>query len=247
MTDKEEKGAAIVKGETEDFEAMDAWDEKAIIDELAGKVMEEFIYRIDKRDQRTGQAKTVVGLTWAGTKEIQRVMASKGQIISLGLPDIREDPDKYTIMVKATNMYYKSEMYGGAVQKKADKFGNEDGYAFTKALSKAQRNAIRAHIPEAFAASLIDECLKGKNSTKVKKIEAKQKPVTMDAQAKVVDNASDGQIEMALLLANQIGGLDGHSMIVDYLKSKNKINPDELTSTEIDELLKTLKAKSEGK
>ena len=162
-------------------------------------------------------------------------------------PKVIEDNDKYTIMVKATNMETKAEMYGGATQMKKDDFGNVDKFAFQKCLSKAQRNAIRTLIPEKFAAALIDNQLK--TGEKVKKLEpAKPKPKqksqpkpangfkTADKVKPGEDLATTGQVDALLMMANQIGGLEGHGMVTDYLHKHGKKDPGELTGTEIGEL-----------
>ena len=172
MAENEKKEEALVKGrgQEEDFLAMDQWDEKAIVDELRGEIMEEFVYRIPRGNTQ------VVGLTWAGTKEIARQMALKGQTITLDKPDVIEDPEKYTIMVKAKNLYTNAEMYGGAVGRKKDMYGKEDPFAFQKTLSKAQRNAIRTLIPEKFATVFIDQQIKEIKKVKDIKPAKKEEP-----------------------------------------------------------------------
>jgi hypothetical protein len=168
--EKKEEALEKVKGQEEDFLAMDQWDEKAIVDELRGEVMEEFVYRIPRGNSQ------VVGLTWAGTKEIARQMALRGQTITLGKPEVIETSEKYTIMMKATNLYTKAEMYGGAVGKMKDIYGKDDPFAFQKTLSKAQRNAIRTLIPEKFAAIFIDQQIKETKKVKDIKPVKKEEP-----------------------------------------------------------------------
>jgi len=165
MTDeKEKKPAQPAKGEPEqtkaivkpkdqeDFVAMEKWDEGQIVKELEGQYLEDFVYFIEKGKQ------TAVGLSYAGVKEVQRQMAESGQAISLSELKIVDDGRAFMAQVKATNRGTGVEMYGVSNQDKMMQArGGEfpDPFALQKAVSKAQRNAIRAIIPEKFAAALI--------------------------------------------------------------------------------------------
>ena len=114
------------------FAIMDKRDESQILSELQGNYMKEFVYKfkIGKRE--------VTGISWSGIKEI----AYRVQGIDTEIDSIAHDEVSYTFIVKATNKNIDSSRLGvGTCLKK-------ETFAIQKALSKAQRNAIRGVIPE---------------------------------------------------------------------------------------------------
>ncbi len=157
----EEKATEIVERE-EMFGISEKRDEDQIQKELMGELVSTMIYRFDV------SGREVVGLSWVGVKEAAR---HHGGII-VEEPKITEDEEKYTVLVKAKDVYNNIEMWGTSQQKKImdTKYGKkEDIFALQKALSKAQRNAIRQLLPEKYITMILDRFAKGEKLPEKKK------------------------------------------------------------------------------
>lgn len=135
----------LVKEQSQ-FEMIEAWDENQITEEMKGKIIEEYFYEFDVG------GKKVVGISFSGTKHVGRKMAELGQPIVIQKVVIEETPDEFIAEAHAVNNKTGFGMIGLAVQPKMmtlrDKSKKPDSFARVKAHSKAQRNAIRNHIPE---------------------------------------------------------------------------------------------------
>jgi len=117
---------------SDEFSIMEKRDEQQILSELQGNFMKEFVYKF-----RVG-GREVTGISWSGIKEI----AYRVQGIDTVIESTEHTDDAYTFIVKATNKNISSSRLGvGSCLKK-------ETFAIQKALSKAQRNAIRGVIPE---------------------------------------------------------------------------------------------------
>lgn len=145
--------------EPEDFALLDARDEEQIIEELRGRVLTEYVYQF-----RSG-GRTVIGLSLAGVRAIARAQGN----IKLSELHIEDLPDAYLATVKASTPQFES--YGVFKQPKRMKLKDgrevEDEFALQKAVSKAQRNAIRGVIPERVALEMVNEWLKTKKAQEV--------------------------------------------------------------------------------
>jgi len=122
----------------DEFQIMEHKDETQILAELQGSFLKKFVYsfKVGKR--------AVTGISWAGIKEI----AYRLKGIDTEIQKFEETETHYIFIVKATNKDVGSRL-GVSNQPKMDGKGNPDQFALQKALSKAQRNAIRGVIPEA--------------------------------------------------------------------------------------------------
>jgi hypothetical protein len=132
---------------TADFQALDRLDEEQIVAELQGAVLDEYVYSF-----KSG-GKTVTGLSWAGVKAIAARMGS----IELDLLQLVNADASYLCVVKATAPDGSSRI-GAAEQPKAMSTRNgeqPDPFALPKVTSKAQRNAIRALLPETLITELV--------------------------------------------------------------------------------------------
>ncbi|WP_309492761.1 hypothetical protein [Candidatus Hecatella orcuttiae] len=130
------------------FAIMERKDEDQIIAELKGAYLDEFVYSFEHGDRR------VVGLSWSGVKEIAWRLGS----ISVDDLTVEDKGDFWLAKCSATDHVRGNRRWGAAVQPK--KIGDkEDVFALPKAVSKAQRNAIRAVIPEAMIKTFIDRFL----------------------------------------------------------------------------------------
>ena len=163
------QGQEIAKADQ--FLEMEKRDEDQILAELQGKVIEEMFYE-------TKDGKIIV--SWVGIKEIARRYGG----ISMSEPKdvvMQDLGENVLIMVKATDTKNGYSMLGASTQSKLmdihdlddkkrwakDASGryifhkDPDPFVYPKALSKSQRNAIRALIPETFFAKMIEEWKKG--------------------------------------------------------------------------------------
>ena len=126
------------------FEIMEKRDEEQILAEAQGHIIKEMFYKFPI------DGKTVTGISWVGTKEIARRYGG----IKMGIPQVTDLGDDWACSVQATDTKNDVTLVGSSLQcknmKKRDGSEVPDRFAYTKGVSKAQRNAIRALIPESF-------------------------------------------------------------------------------------------------
>jgi len=120
---------------------MDERDEQQIVAELQGDFKSEVLKQYFYSFQQGGRE--IVGLSYKGVKQI----ALKQGNITLKDLELRETEKGWIAVVKARHETRNLEVYGAAWQPKVARWG-EDLFALQKAVSKAQRNALRALIPE---------------------------------------------------------------------------------------------------
>jgi len=170
--------------DTEKFELMERRDEGQIEKAIMGEYLDEFVY-----DFVTKEGRRVTGLSWVGVKE---TAARMGHIRCDEKPEIRDQGDSWLVIVKAEDRLRDSSRWGISTQPKKMHLKNgslvDDGFAIQKAMSKAQRNAIRQLIPERWIQQLIDRFLQGDKKFEPEKvIEAKAEtpsiPATLPASA----------------------------------------------------------------
>ena len=138
----------------EAYELLDQRDEEQILAEIKGNIITEMFYSF-KMDGRE-----VTGVSWVGTKEIARQYGG----INMDFVRVDETPLAYIAICKATDTRRGTSLLGTAMQSKLmqTRAGEvEDRFAYTKAVSKAQRNAIRAIIPERFLIEMYEQFKKG--------------------------------------------------------------------------------------
>lgn len=132
--------------EKSEYEVMDALDEQQIVSELKGHVIEQYFYEFPQGGRQ------VVGISWAGIKYIARKLSDQGHGISIEDLKINEKADYYEVIAVSMDVNTKEKRYGAAQQAKTmllkDNTIKDDPFALQKAISKAQRNAIRNFIPE---------------------------------------------------------------------------------------------------
>ena len=126
------------------FEEMDRLDEKQIVDDIKGHIIEQFFYRFkDKGVEK-------VGLSFSGVKWMAEQLVSEGRLLSIIHTEIRESADGKSYFADATCQELKTGMKrnGHTQQQKFYKDGSENPFAYTLAGSKSERNAMRHFIPE---------------------------------------------------------------------------------------------------
>ena len=146
--------------ESDKFELLDQRDEEQILAEIKGQIITEMFYEL------TVGGKKVTGISLVGIKEISRKYGG----ISMGHPKVDDLGDYYAANILATDNRNDVTFGGTALQPKQmtvhdlDKNGSwlkdadgayvthlvPDPFAYTKAVSKARRNAIRALLPERY-------------------------------------------------------------------------------------------------
>ena len=168
--------AEAAKGQEElaakDALAIDILDELQIAEELRGRVIAQYFYEFES------SGRTVTGIAYAGIKAIAREMGKRGEAIDI--PEVTFDSGEdmkgpwIGCLAKAKNMRTNETRWGYASQALVMKLrsGGEmsDPFAKVKVLSKAQRNAIRAFIPELVIVEMYREWKgtpKGKRATEV--------------------------------------------------------------------------------
>lgn len=156
---------------------VEAKDEAQVMAELAGETLTEYVYEIfDKKKKRLGAK-----LSWVGTKEVARSIGN----IALDEPDVKDGDGYIRIVVKATDWKHNFSCFGGCHQllrqkvKIEDDQGNvtgyeeqDDPYYFTKALSKAQRNALQAVMPTTTITHFINRFLMASGKEPLKRLPA---------------------------------------------------------------------------
>ncbi|MDI6860340.1 MAG: hypothetical protein QMC85_07580 [Methanocellales archaeon] len=144
-----------VPEEYREYIVMERKDEDQILAEIKGEILKEYVYSFPSGGRQ------VTGLSYAGVKEVARRLGS----ITLSDLKIDEREDSYTVQVKATDKIRDFQMWGVAKQPKKMKLRDgtevEDQFALQKAVSKSQRNALRAIIPEKIAIEMLKTLLEG--------------------------------------------------------------------------------------
>ncbi|MBU2685778.1 MAG: hypothetical protein KKF27_21265 [Gammaproteobacteria bacterium] len=144
-------------------------DEAQIIADMAGELLQDYVYEFTRFDRRLKKEIRVVKLSWVGVREVARGRDN----IMLEEPSITETDDHWRIVLRGTDLTRNFSVFGGCHQpkkmtiKKVDEQSGEvigeevvdDPHAFSKCLSKAQRNTLEPCIPGAFALRMIDRFL----------------------------------------------------------------------------------------
>lgn len=147
----------ILRDKTEAHDIMNIKDDQQVLAEIQGQFLEEFVYNFKTKGGE------VTGLSWAGTKEIARRQGN----ISIEDIKITETDNTYRVLAKAKDITRNVTMFGIAEQSKKMKLKSgheiEDLHSLSKCVSRSQRNAIRALIPEIFIKEMIKQFLKEKN------------------------------------------------------------------------------------
>ncbi len=131
----EEKKDEMVPVTTE-YEVVDQVDDQAIVELMTGQTIQDYVYSFKQG------GRVVEGLTLAGINEA----ANRRGGIQVEEVNYEETEDSWIATVKAVDTITGSSRFGAFEQ--AKKNGSRpDPYAFTKAIHKAQRNAIKQLIP----------------------------------------------------------------------------------------------------
>ena len=138
-------------GDEEQYEMIERLDDKAIVEMMTGQAIQDYVYAF-----RQG-GRLVVGLTIAGINEA----ANRRGGIRVEEIQYEERENSWLVIVKAVDTYTGSARYGACEQPKKIN-GKEDPFAFTKAVHKAQRNAIKQLLPVPIIKEVINYYLQKK-------------------------------------------------------------------------------------
>lgn len=192
------------------FRVMDALDEAQILDSLEGRPSDVMVYTFQQGGKR------VVGLSFHGVAECVRAINAHrfARIrVSDRAPVMREvqetDEKGETVTYIECSVYAEDEQNGGGMwglarQPKFQTFRDSgrkpelDKFASTKALSKAQRNAMAPLVPVAFREALIAHALG--NEKRVKEIRVGMGDPTAEMPPPLVD-------ERATALKGEVRGV----------------------------------------
>jgi stalled ribosome alternative rescue factor ArfA len=208
---------------------MDKRDEAQIIAALEGRYLEEFVYefcRIHKPDPNTGTLtcnckkdnprNIVVGLSWVGIQEASREYGGIKVPIEK-VKAIKENDEEITIMVEAIDTKTGSSRLGLKTQKKikvGSKGAWEDPFFMEACVSKAQRNAIKALLPQTLLKQWIERHRSGNKAIPSPRSTQKQLVEPKSPEAQVSSGTSDTpgfepctqrQINTLRFIANKLG------------------------------------------
>jgi hypothetical protein len=132
------------------YQLMDQRDEAQIVAALEGRYLDDFVYEVDSGGDR------VVGLSWIGIQEASRAYGG----IQCKILEERETKTHVIVTVEAKDMKTGSARVGRSRQALLRQLPSGklqmDPFGDVKAISKAQRNAIRQLLPQVLMKQWID-------------------------------------------------------------------------------------------
>lgn len=135
-------------------------DEAQILSEMQGNVIEEFVYSFKQG------GRDITGLSYAGVKQLALLRGN----IHCSEPILQEYNNSWLCKVKAVDVVRNLEVWGVATQTKMMSLrdGNriKDDFCIQKAVSKAERNALRKLMPEKIIVEMVKEWKKGNGGNK---------------------------------------------------------------------------------
>ncbi len=136
---------------TAEYEVVDHVDDQAIIELMTGQTIQDYVYSFKQG------GRTVEGLTLAGINEA----ANRRGGIQVEEVDYEERDHSWIATAKAVDTITGSSRYGAYEQPKMVG-GRADPFAFTKAIHKAQRNAVKQLLPVPVIREVLNFYLKRK-------------------------------------------------------------------------------------
>ncbi len=143
-------GESNIASRDSPFTIMERRDEDQILAEMKGNVIQQFVYSFKQG------GRDVTGLSYSGVKQIALEMGN----IHCSEPVISEMNGSFICKVKAVDVAKNLEMWGVSSQAKqmTTRWGKQnDDFAVQKAVSKAERNALRKLMPERLIVEMIKE------------------------------------------------------------------------------------------
>jgi len=169
------------------YALMERRDEHQIMESIRGNFLEEYVYQFEAGGRQ------VTGLSWVGTQEAAREYG--GIQVSIDKTKEVETKTHFVVTVEAVDTRTGSSRLGRSKQPKMMKLKTgalvEDEFADVKALSKAQRNAIRSLLPQTW----LKEFIKAKlvQNRKAVQVNQNQQPKAEVSQAQNLVCSDCGQ------------------------------------------------------
>ena len=169
-----------------EYEVLDQVDDQAIVEMMTGQAIQDYVYSFKQ------SGRTVEGLTLAGINEA----ANRRGGIQVDSVEYEEREQSWIVIAKATDTVTGSSRYGAYEQAKG-MGGRPDPFAFTKAVHKAQRNAIKQLLPVPVIKEVLNFYLHRQAGTSESQMELQSTPGT--------DKISSAQ-KAAFALSTKLGG-----------------------------------------
>jgi hypothetical protein len=173
--DRDEEEAAHPVVVIQNPDQLNQRDDDAIVGMLTGQAIEEYVYSF-----RQG-GRLVQGLTLAGINEA----ANRRGGIQVDEVQFEERETSWIATVKAVDTYTGNSRFGAYEQSKKSG-GREDPHAFTKAVHKAQRNAIKQLLPTPIIKEVINYYLQAQ--ARPAAVTAEEPPIRDEAPADTITN-----------------------------------------------------------
>ena len=137
-----------------EVEVIDNVDDQAIVDLMTGQTIQDYVYSFKQG------GRVVEGLTLAGINEA----ANRRGGIQVNNISYKETENSWIATAEAMDTITGNSRYGAFEQPK-NNGGRKDPFAFTKAIHKAQRNAIKQLLPVPVIREVLNFYLKRKVET----------------------------------------------------------------------------------
>lgn len=167
-----------------EYEVLEKVDDQAIIQMMTGQAIKDYVYSFKQG------GKVVEGLTLAGINEA----ANRRGGIEVAEIEYTERDQSWLAVAKATDSITGSSRYGACEQPKSAG-SRPDPFAFTKAIHKAQRNAIKQLLPVPVIKEVLNYYLHGKSRGAPYQ--------SLESNANQNDNVTNAQ-KAAFSLANKL-------------------------------------------
>jgi hypothetical protein len=215
---------AIKVRDQDTFIQMDAADEQQILKEMEGEIVKDLYYDVNGKK----------GLSYVGVNHMSFKIGGIKIIPESVKVEYDADTEEYVASVVACNEKYALTRAGMSVQPKMmdvydkDSSGRRldtmhkeyDRFARIKALSKAQRNAIKAVMPEALIAAYLDYFIKLKQGARIQTQPRDDGPIGMKDPRKVDANYTVKDSENPPLSNNMTDAeVTGEQDIIDHLEA----------------------------
>ena len=169
-----------------EFEVLEQVDDQAIVQMMTGQAIKDYVYSFKQG------GKTVEGLTLAGINEA----ANRRGGIEVESLEFEEKEKSWLAIVKATDTITGSSRFGASEQSKT--MGSRtDPHAFTKAIHKAQRNAIKQLLPVPIIKEVLNFYLHRQHETK-------HVSVSNDANTEQLGSAQKAAFALAAKLKDKL-------------------------------------------
>ena len=173
-----------------DYEVLDQVDDQAIVEMMTGQAIQDYVYSFKQG------GKVVEGLTLAGINEA----ANRRGGIQVDDIQYEEREQSWLVIAKATDTVTGSSRYGAYEQ--AKRMSNRtDPFAFTKAVHKAQRNAVKQLLPVAVIKEVLNFYLHRKTES-----DGAQMELPSESGTGKITNAQKAAFAIAAKLDGQLEG-----------------------------------------